>query len=399
MSRAGPQPRHVRTVRYLDAAGHQVAKGTPGARKVVTESATYYATLKVGGKKRRVPLRTADLATAWRRLRRLQRRRRDRAAGLADRYTAHAAAPLKSHVRAWLAAVADKGTAPATVALLRSRLPFLAKLAGWRRLGDLSAASCLRGLRRLQRQHGRSAQTRNHYLSAAKQFAAWCVQARRRRDNPLAELRPVNVATDRRHDRRAPLDEEIEALMEFLERPDAPRRCGMTGPQRALGYRVCMATGFRANELRSLIRASFDLDRATVTCRAAYSKHRRTDVQPLPAWLVAELRAWFDAGGGLWERFPRCGPGRLLRRDLEAAGVPYAVDGPEGPLYFDFHALRHWFCTWAANLPGISPKTLLTLTRHGKLEMTLVRYAKKRTQDLRAAVDQLPRPLSQKDKS
>ena len=32
---------------------------------------------------------------------------------------------------------------------------------------------------------------------------------------------------------------------------------------------------------------------------------------------------------------------QLLRIDLDAAGIPYAVEGPDGPLYADFHALRH----------------------------------------------------------
>src|SRR6185436_10818325 len=32
-----------------------------------------------------------------------------------------------------------------------------------------------------------------------------------------------------------------------------------------------------------------------------------------------------------------------FRLDLDAAGIPYAVDGPDGLLYADFHALRHSF--------------------------------------------------------
>jgi integrase/recombinase XerD len=392
MSKAGPQPRRVKIIRYVNAAGRRVRKGAPGARRVVEESAAYYATLKIDGRKQRVPLGTADLGQAWRELRRLQRRAAEGATGRRDAYTDHAVAPLGAHVDAWLTAVADKGVLAEQVQTLRARLRRLAGLAGWERLGDVSAESCLRGLAQLQTGLGRSAQTRNHYLTHAKQFLSWCQQTKRARANPLAGLKPLNVKTDRRHDRRAPDDEEIKALMAALEKPDAPVRRGMTGPQRALGYRVCMATGFRAKELRRLTRASFDLDAGTVTCRAAYSKRRRTDTQHLPAWLVAELRAWFDAGGGLWEAFPAQFPGQVLQADLALAGIPYAVEGPDGPLYFDFHALRHWFCTWAANLPGISPKTLLTLTRHSTLELTLTRYAKKRVQDVAAAVQQVPDP-------
>ena len=33
----------------------------------------------------------------------------------------------------------------------------------------------------------------------------------------------------------------------------------------------------------------------------------------------------------------------MLRGDLAAAGIPYTVEGPDGPLFADFHALRHSF--------------------------------------------------------
>jgi integrase len=48
----------------------------------------------------------------------------------------------------------------------------------------------------------------------------------------------------------------------------------MTGPDRAMLYRVAVGTGFRANELRSLTPESFDLDAnpPKVTVEAAYSK-------------------------------------------------------------------------------------------------------------------------------
>ena len=35
----------------------------------------------------------------------------------------------------------------------------------------------------------------------------------------------------------------------------------------------------------------------------------------------------------------------MLRIDLEAAGIAYAVEGPDGPEYADFHSLRHSYLT------------------------------------------------------
>src|SRR5262249_17522688 len=81
-----------------------------------------------------------------------------------------------------------------------------------------------------------------------------------------------------------------------------------------------------------------------------------------------------------------------LRADLKAAGVPYATQGPDGPEFFDMHALRHWFCTQVANLPGISPKTLQTLTRHSTVELAMKVYAKAKRDQLKEAVRQIQPP-------
>src|SRR5204863_247015 len=76
------------------------------------------------------------------------------------------------------------------------------------------------------------------------------------------------------------------------------------------------------------------------------AKNGRAAVQPLPADVVGLFRAYLrdkPAGRPVW-------PGKwsadgdaaeMLRIDLEAASVPYAVEGPGGPLFADFHALRH----------------------------------------------------------
>jgi len=57
-------------------------------------------------------------------------------------------------------------------------------------------------------------------------------------------------------------------------------RWGMTGPARATAYLLAFNSGLRRNEIRTLTRARFALeaDPPTVTVKAAYSKHRRTDV-------------------------------------------------------------------------------------------------------------------------
>ena len=74
---------------------------------------------------------------------------------------------------------------------------------------------------------------------------------------------------------------------------------------------------------------------------------------------------------------------------LAAAGVPYAVEGPDGPLYADFHALRHTYVSMLAR-SGATVKQAQTLARHSKVELTLGRYAHTALPELGEAVGRLP---------
>ena len=71
----------------------------------------------------------------------------------------------------------------------------------------------------------------------------------------------------------------------------------MTGPDRAVLYLVAAASGFRAGELQVLTPECFDLDGdpPTVTVKAAYSKRRRDDAQPIPTSVAEQLRPWLAA--------------------------------------------------------------------------------------------------------
>lgn len=406
-----PEPFRATVTRYVGPDGKRCKKDAPGASKVTKRTDSYYADIPGPNGVTRVRLRTTDYGVARDRVREHMHKAELRRLGIVDDMVEHAGRPLSEHVEEWLATVAAKGTEAGQVDLMRSRILHLATLARWRHIQDITSATCLTALGELQAVEKRSAQTRNHYLSHAKQFARWLVEDERLRSNPLLRLRPISVEADRRHDRRCPTDDEVAALFAHLEGGAAPDRMGMSGPQRALGYRVCLATGYRAGELRSLTRESFDLDGAAVTVRASYSKRRRRDTQHLPAWLVDQLRAWFDAGGGLWESFPAQFPGRLLKDDLAAARrdwlqgfeddderkerqqsafLAWEAPSPDGPLFFDFHALRHWYCTQVGNQDNISPKTLMTLCRHSNPSLTLKRYAKPQHDQLRTAVGNLP---------
>lgn len=395
--RGGPRPYRVPITRYVDAAGNRVKKGARGATRVRTESESYYADFWRDGKRERIPLGATNEGDAWVAIRAEQQRRVEERRGAA-RAPEFRPTGLSEHITAWQQSMRDAGAVKSHVDLFESRIRYLSDLAGWKKLEHITADSCLAALSRLRTEKGRSAQTRNHYLSAIKQFCRWCWTTSRFATHPLVGLRPVSVEGQMRHERRIPTDDEVVLLFDHLERPTAPVREGMTGRHRALAYKVMMATGFRAGELRSLERDGIDLEAGTITLRAGYSKRRRTDTQHIPDWLVRELRAWLRTGGTpLFEKFPKQRPGRYtLEPDLEDAGISRIVKGPDGPLFFDMHSLRHYYCTQIASQPGMDPKTLVTLTRHSSVELALKKYAKKQLERIKAAVQAIPEPTGKK---
>ncbi|MCP4709187.1 MAG: site-specific integrase, partial [Planctomycetes bacterium] len=205
---------------------------------------------------------------------------------------------------------------------------------------DVSASKTQRFLAELRDNgNGISNQSFNYYLQAIKQFCRWMVLDRRASENPLVHLKGLNTRTDRRHDRRALEPDELRRLFETTR--NAPERFGMSGPERAMLYRVAVETGLRGNELRTLKISSFDLDNCTVTVQAAYSKRRRQDTLPLRKDTANELR------GVLRGKLPETDAFRMpsvyrlvkmLRADLADANIDY-VD--EAGKFADFHSLRH----------------------------------------------------------
>ena len=418
MSRpARPHPYHKVITRWVKG-GKQVAPHTPGARKVHQRTSTYYADIPGTGTR---TLGTSDRQVAWKRLNDLLRAGRDAELGIVDGFTRHAPLPLDNHLDAWLDVLEAKGTATKQRGLIRARLKLLFDLAGWQRLGQIDADSTVKALASLQnlktakrsRYAGRGAQTRNHYLTHLKAFCAWCVASDRLRKNPAHGVERVSVEIDPRHQRREPSSEEVAALFRYLS-ADASVRRGLTPESRAMAYKVALATGYRAGEMRLLERAGFDLDRATVFLAAKAEKARRGDIHPLPGWLVNDLRAWFESGGRLWNDCHEQQLGRVLRDDLAAARLAwigeagseeearqrresnflrYETVGVDGSLFWDFHSLRVWYISELAAQPGMDLKTLITLARHKTPHLSLKVYAKKRESNLRAATERLPRPL------
>ena len=83
----------------------------------------------------------------------------------------------------------------------------------------------------------------------------------------------------------------------------------------------------------------------------------------------------------------------MLRADLEAAGLPVEVDGPEGTETRDFHALRVVFISNVIRA-GADLKQAMTLARHSDPRLTTARYGRTRLHDLGAVVAAVDAELS-----
>jgi len=319
----------------------------------------------------------------------------------------------------WKAALLAKGNTPRHAELVTSRAGKAFAACGFKQWGDISASRLqghLAGLRTDRRkadgsiERGLSAQTFNFYLQAVKQFARWMVQDQRATEIPLAHLQGLNVRTDRRHDRRALAANELRWLLDTTEH--GPERFGMSGPARAMLYRLAVGSGLRAGELRSLTRASFALEgvEPTVTVAAAYSKHRRQDVQPIRPDLAAKLREHL---AGKMPNAPafnvpgRTDVSRMFQADLADARRAWlqsrrtAQDASKGQAstflayidadgrYADFHSLRHSFIT-ALVMGGVNPKEAQSLARHSVITLTMDRYTHQYAGNLTAALNVLP---------
>lgn len=304
------------------------------------------------------------------------------------------AKPLVGHLDGWTEALKAQGCSQRHVELVVSRTRKIVDGCGFKYFNDISASKAQAFLNDLRAdkedKRGIGAQTFNFYLQAMKQFCRWMVKDRRAAESPVAHLDGLNVKTDRRHDRRALTVTELLNLLDTAS--SGPVRFGMSGPERAMLYRLAVQTGLRGGELRSLTRSSFDLDgdNPTVTVSAEYSKPRRQDTLPLRAELAVELRTFLATCHPETLAFPTM-PERqhvadMFRADVEAAGLPYRDDAD---LVADFHSLRHTFITNLAR-GGVHPKVAQALARHSTITLTMDRYSHTLVEEQSAALDVLP---------
>ncbi len=246
-----------------------------------------------------------------------------------------------------------------------------------------------------KRAKGCGPQQRNHYVRAVRGFFRWLVKAKRVGANPLDALGfDKATAEDIRHARRELTADELRRLFDATRASTLTFR-GLTGEDRYALYLTAAGIGFRATALANLTPEQFDLTANTATLPAKLNKSRKTKVQPIPSDVAAELVRYFagkPAGQPIWGGTWAEKGAEMLRIDLDAAGIAYAVNGPNGPEHADFHALRHSYLTLLGN-SGADTRTVQELAGHSSPVVT-ARYMHKRHDDLAGAVGKLPSLVS-----
>ncbi len=263
-----------------------------------------------------------------------------------------------------------------------------------------------------------SQRTHNFYLSAFKHFCRWMMADGRTSRNPIEHLRGV-VITETRKNRRALTQDEIGYLLDWLENT-APMRCNLTGPERAMIYRLALTTGLRAGEIKALTLDCIDFKAKTLTLAGSHTKNKQAAILPLRDDVTAALRRHTVgklAGVAIF-RMPHK-TARMIKLDLEGARSHWIQQAAGNPAETarrkkddflkpttadgdaDFHSLRHTFGSMLA-ASGIHPKTAQSLMRHSTISLTMDRYTHSYREAETQAIAALPdfsRPTQEGEKA
>ena len=382
----------TRTKYTIEGRDHlNVKRRSPAFRdKALSEDLARNVAKIVDYKRQNAPL--PPMLTSW--VQDLAPDIRDRLAGF-GLLDAHVR-PLSEHLTDYEAALRARGSTDEYVTKTIYRINRIingCKIRHWSDAQGSTIQTFIADLKRGSSKYA-TAQTKNYYLRDFKGFARWCVRDGRLVTSPVEHLKPLDaskVRNDRRHERRALSLDEVERLLKVAR--DGPDRYGMTGPERAMLYRLAIESGLRASELRSLTRSGFDLDgpEPSVTVLAAFTKNRQHATLPLRLNTAEELRDLLTGKLPPTAAFNMPATDKvidMLKADLADAGIPYRVDPKYGKVA-DFHSLRHTCGSWLA-AAGVHPKVIQRIMRHSTITLIMDRYTHLLKGDEAKALAQLP---------
>ena len=279
----------------------------------------------------------------------------------------------------------------------------IVKLAKAETLADLGRDNIKTALASL-RKKGLSAGTYNTYLRSIRSFVLWAMAGKRLRDDVCDGFELLSEQDDRRRERRELSSEEMFWLLSETEKYTSPQH-QISGPDRAMAYRVAFGTGFRRGELRTLNAKAFDLAAEPPVINLKKGKDGKPASQPIHPSLAAAIKPWLagkDKDAKVFAYLPG-ETGRMMQADLANARKAWiaAAKSPaerqersesdfltyqdkEGR-FADFHATRHTYISGIVS-SGASVKVAQELARHSTPTLTIGRYAHVRRKELSAAL-------------
>jgi len=341
--------------------------------------------------------------------------------GISDPYERHRTRPVPEHLREWHDSMVHSGGTEKHAGMQKARVLRVLKLALVGFLGEITSEKVLKALDHLGKANGLSIASLNHHLGATRAFCRWTVSTHRMQTNPMAGIKPrPGAENDQRHARRVFTDSEFAWLVKTTEA--GPNRCGLSGKDRSMLYRLAVASGFRSKELAALTPRNFSPDMAIVKLSGRFTKNNKDAHQPVPEGLKRDLAVWFAGkaqGEPLWPRLigPRAAGPRILKPDLETARLAWVADAQtpderkhretdpdflrwedSSGRFLDMHGLRHTAVSnWAK--AGARPRELQLLARHCTAGFTLSRYVHPSLVDAARVVDQAFSSLLETDSS
>lgn len=376
----------VQTVKYTDAGGRVVPKGTAGAARVVVVSKKWYGAGVPGMGKRRVPLAT-DKTAARRMLDRLVQQAERGGAGVPS--IDGKVARLDELVAEFGESVGRKATARHTANVVRDVRRVLAgcKLAVVADLCRPDIAVAVEKFVWSLVDAGTSPANAHRIGRQARQFTRWLWRKKKVLDaDPLAALDLPKSENDGGR-RRALTETELAKLYDAVKASNTTLR-HLTPADRLALYAVAVTTGFRVGELSALTAAHFDLTASppTVTLPGEFTKNGKDARLPLSPAVVPLVAAQADRhpSGPLWPGKWGERAGLMIRKDLTAAGV--SANGGK----LDFHCLRHTFTTFLGRTAPL--KVVQELARHSTPILTVGRYSHAEFAEKATAVAGIPTP-------
>ena len=244
--------------------------------------------------------------------------------------------------------------------------------------------------------NGVSPKTLKNYAETMRTFCTWAKKRGYLDHNPLEDMVHFNG--------------EAVSQKRVLNPKELLRVMAVAPDHRRLLYELALTTGLRAGELRALTLKCVDLNREVLILDSAWTKNRKSGLQPIPRELAERLIEYGKSGNAkdLYQKhygrsdarvldipenpllFVSTHPSRELEKDLRAAGIPKNIPG-EGKV--DFHSLRACFVTNIID-SGANAKEAQELARHSNPNLTMNIYAKTRKESLAAIVDKVSTTLS-----